>query len=74
MTIDKIVRNWSKNAEELRRKPCKTHVSWLLIDLECCFLESNDCLDCNLNQMIARTMLYNHVIRYINHKIFFVWT
>ena len=21
MTIDKIVRNWSKNAEELRRKP-----------------------------------------------------
>ena len=32
MTIDKIVRNCSKNTEELRRKPCKTHVSWLLID------------------------------------------
>ena len=27
MTIDKIVRNCSKNTEE-----CKTHVSWLLID------------------------------------------
>ena len=45
--FDKIFRNWI--AEELRRNPCKRHVSWLLIDLECCFFF--------WNQMIVKTVI-----------------
>ena len=51
ITINKILRNWSKNTEEFRRKPCKNHLTE----------------GCNWNQMITWTMFYIHVIRYINY-------
>ena len=34
MIINNIFRTWGKNAENIRRYTRKTHISWLLIDLE----------------------------------------